>query len=210
MATAEKVPAYIKKEDADQSQFGAGDIEFPQLKLAQSTSDEVKKQKEAFIKGLEAGMYFNSITKEVYGENVDIQPIFYFRETVVYKEEDGPVEYYNYVVCINGNFKDLALWALKSTAVKVAKRLNALIKLKEYPSYAFSYKLGANFVEGDDGDWHTPTANQNGYANEANYKLANQMYDGFKANPPKLGFNRSGEATLIEHKPNQSNDDIEI
>ena len=43
----EKLPSYIKKEDADKGQFSAADVEFPQLKLAQGQTDEAIKQKDS-------------------------------------------------------------------------------------------------------------------------------------------------------------------
>lgn len=213
MAQASKsngLPSYIKKEDADQEQFGASDVEFPQLRIAQSTSDEVKKQKANFIKGLEAGAYFNSITKEIYGEEVSIQPIFFFRETVTYKDEDGPVDYFHYVVCINKNMKDLALWSLKSTAVKIAKRLNSLIKIKEVPAYACNYKLGTIFNEGDDGDWHSPTVNQDGFVEEKQYVAANEMYENFKLSPPKIGYAKTGETSSVGSTVKQIEDKSDL
>lgn len=183
-----KLPSYIKKEDADENQFNAGDVEFPQLKLAQGQTDEAIKQKDAHIKGLEPGMYFNSITREVYGEEVEIVPISFFREIVTFNEKDGPIEFFNYVVSVNGDKKDLAVMSLKSTAIKIAKRLNAYIKIKELPSYAGNYKLTANFTEGDKGDWFAPVINQSGWASEEQYVAFKLVYEAFKNAPPKIGY----------------------
>ena len=42
------------------------------LKLAQTISDEVIKQKPNYIQGLEAGMFFCSTTQKIYGNTIDV------------------------------------------------------------------------------------------------------------------------------------------
>lgn len=56
------------------------DMIIPFLKQAQSLSPEVKKSKPEYIPGLEEGMFFNSATGEIYGEEVFIVPCKYERQ----------------------------------------------------------------------------------------------------------------------------------
>jgi hypothetical protein len=48
------------------------DVKQAYLKIAQDISDEVKKQKEAYIPDLEVGQLFCSSTKEVFGSELDV------------------------------------------------------------------------------------------------------------------------------------------
>jgi hypothetical protein len=62
-------PSFIKVGDQRGTEnIGANDITPPALRLAQDNSPEVKRQDEKYIKGLIAGNFFNSSTKQVYGE----------------------------------------------------------------------------------------------------------------------------------------------
>ena len=55
--------------------FTANSYQVPFLKIAQPGSPEVKKQNPSYIEGLEAGQFFNSLTKEVYGSKIKLIPL---------------------------------------------------------------------------------------------------------------------------------------
>lgn len=63
-------PSFIKVGDTRGTEsIGANDIRPPSLRIAQSGSPETKKADASkFIKGLQEGMFFNSLTKQIYGE----------------------------------------------------------------------------------------------------------------------------------------------
>jgi hypothetical protein len=50
--------------------YDDSDVYAARLSLAQDTSDQVKKRHDAYIEGLEPGMFFNSVTGQVYGPTV--------------------------------------------------------------------------------------------------------------------------------------------
>lgn len=67
-ALAER-PAWLKEGDLRGTEkIGINDIKPPALKLAQSMSPETKRHEAAYITDLREGEFFNSITKEIYGE----------------------------------------------------------------------------------------------------------------------------------------------
>lgn len=59
---------------AGMEDIGAEDIKIPFLALAQDLSPEVKKQKDEYIEGLEVGQFFNSVTGEIYPEELYVVP----------------------------------------------------------------------------------------------------------------------------------------
>ena len=67
---ASQVPAYIKQDDTrGKENITSKDIRFPALKLAQAMSNEVKRTEAEYIDGLREGEFFNSVTKDIYGED---------------------------------------------------------------------------------------------------------------------------------------------
>jgi hypothetical protein len=67
--------------------FSANDFMIPFIKLAQTTSDETKPKKEAYIEGLQPGMFFNTVTGEIFGPNIQVIVIKYVRKW--YEWADG-------------------------------------------------------------------------------------------------------------------------
>lgn len=62
-------PAFIKTNDTRGTEnIGSNDIRPPSLRLAQSGSPEAKRSEAQYIDGLAEGNFFNSLTKQIYGE----------------------------------------------------------------------------------------------------------------------------------------------
>ena len=66
------------------------DYAMPFLSLLQSGSPQCKKSDPRYVKGAEEGAFFNTVEKEVYGDEVTIVPVAYRRAFVEWKlREDG-------------------------------------------------------------------------------------------------------------------------
>lgn len=66
------------------------DTLIPRLCIAQALSPQMKKSNEAFIKDLEVGDLFNSVTGEIYGKSVNVVPLFFWTSFIDFKPiEDG-------------------------------------------------------------------------------------------------------------------------
>ncbi len=91
------LPAALMKQmaaDAGKGSEGVGadDMVVPFVKLAQSMNPELKKAKPEYISGLEEGMFFNSASNEVYGEDFAFVPVKYERQYLEFqypREGDG-------------------------------------------------------------------------------------------------------------------------
>jgi hypothetical protein len=64
------------------------DVTIPRLALCQSMSDERKRGDSKFIPGLEEGMYFNSVSKKIYGDNVLVVPVFFYRTRIRFEDRE--------------------------------------------------------------------------------------------------------------------------
>lgn len=199
MAKESEVPAYVEQNDFNDEMFSGGDIEYPQIKIAQSMSPEMNKEKNEFVKGLEAGQLFNSISKEMYGGTLNFTPLTYWKENIDFG--DGVQEHFCYVIMIGSEPKNLAVIAMKSTGAKTAKRFNALIKMREAPMYSQVFVLGTSYVDGDKGAYYVYSINQNGWVNEKTYNIVKMISEGFKNESPKIGWKQEGEQQVGDDVP---------
>lgn len=68
-------------------------VTIPFLKLAQPSTDEAKKGSQKYIQGLEQGMLFCPATRKVYGENVKLIIIRFYRQYVIYSSKEIDADY---------------------------------------------------------------------------------------------------------------------
>ncbi len=69
---------------------GMEDLLIPRLCVCNSLSPQRQKQNEAYIKGLEEGDLFNSLTGQNYGQQVTVIPLFFFKNYIKFKDiKDG-------------------------------------------------------------------------------------------------------------------------
>lgn len=80
------VPDYLKRE---QGQVAAGteymeqqDLTMPRLGLCQALTPQRQKADPKFIQGLEEGQFFNSVTREIYGEKLLIVPLLFYKQRI--------------------------------------------------------------------------------------------------------------------------------
>lgn len=91
------VPDYIKQGAQRGSEnVTTNDIAIPRLEVIQGLSPAVKRGDPGYIQGAQVGTFINSVSKELYGEEVFIVPIYYTKQYLVWKmrkRADGtPVE----------------------------------------------------------------------------------------------------------------------
>jgi hypothetical protein len=89
-------PSFITEGTEGHEGISNSDIKPPALKLAQSTSPETKRSKpDRFIEGLREGEFFNSLTKEIYGEDpikiIVVKPMGH--RNVEFDKDMKPVEF---------------------------------------------------------------------------------------------------------------------
>src|SRR5882757_10611767 len=66
------------------------DMIIPRLGLCQTNSQARDKQNAKFIKGLEEGQFYNSLTGKNYGEAIQIIPLFLYKSRIMFKDmEEG-------------------------------------------------------------------------------------------------------------------------
>lgn len=87
LKVAEEVPDFLRTEIGHQAGMEAvdqSDLLLPRLGLCQSLSPQRRKSDAAFIEGLNEGQLFNTVTKEIYGESLEIIALFFFKNRIKY------------------------------------------------------------------------------------------------------------------------------
>lgn len=139
-------------------EVGRDDVLIPRLCIAQSLSPQLKKNNEAYIEDLEVGDLFNSVTGEIYGQEVKVVPLFFFKQYIEFRDikegggviamyptqQDVPAEKLQFVegkspavtefkneMCLlvrEGKSMEPIVVSFKSTGLKTARKWNSLMR----------------------------------------------------------------------------------
>lgn len=87
---SEQLPDFLRKEmgsNLGSEEVHAEDLTIPRIELCQALSKCRKKQDPAYIAGIEEGQMYNSVTREVYGDTVDVIPVYYRKEFLLWRDQ---------------------------------------------------------------------------------------------------------------------------
>lgn len=85
----DQLPAYLKNQNdrgRGSEEVGAEDLVIPRLDLVQALSPILKKSDPDYDPKAEQGIFFNSLTRELYGPEVYLVPVFFRKEWVIWKD----------------------------------------------------------------------------------------------------------------------------
>ena len=81
------VPEFLKTGTArGNEQVGASDLIIPRIELVQSLSPCRKKTDPAYIEGAEEGDLYNNVTRELYGKEITVIPLYFAKEFLLWKD----------------------------------------------------------------------------------------------------------------------------
>lgn len=95
LAAKDAVPEYLRKTQGEPVQglenVGQQEMVLPRLGLCQSMTPQRKKDDPKFIRGLEEGDFFNTVTETIYGAKTYVVPLFFFKSRILFNpmEEGG-------------------------------------------------------------------------------------------------------------------------
>jgi hypothetical protein len=185
---------------------GADDIVIPRLELVQALSPCRKKNDPAYIDGAEEGLLFNSLTRELYGSAVEVIPVKFRKEYLIWKDrkkgggfrgsfpteleaeqarrqledgEDCEVLDTGVMFCLRvdgGRLEEIVVSMAKSR-MKTARKWNSLIRLTQHDSFAKRYEISAVQEKNSNGDDYWNIAVKPlGFVDENQYKSAEELY----------------------------------
>lgn len=93
LAVADRAPDYLTLPPGEPrpgfEEMEQGDIIMPRLALAQSNSPQAQRSNEKYIDGLQEAMYYNTITRKIYGETIRVVPLMFFTSRILFPEKMG-------------------------------------------------------------------------------------------------------------------------
>lgn len=98
---AMEMPAWLKEKQGQpirgQEEMEAKHMTMPRVALAQDGTAQAKEQNAGHIEGLKSGLFFNTLTRKVYGKVVYFTPLFFYTSRIMFRDlEDG-----GGVLCLN-------------------------------------------------------------------------------------------------------------
>lgn len=91
-AVTDDIPEFLKKgSNRGAENVGSEDVIIPRIELIQALSPARKKSDPAYIEGADEGMMFNNVTRELYGLEVMVVPVYYQKQFLVWKDRKSVV-----------------------------------------------------------------------------------------------------------------------
>lgn len=93
----DQMPEYLARQQTARGseQVGVEDIVIPRLEIVQALSPCKKKSDPGYIEGAEDGMLYNNVTRELYGPELLVMPVYFRKEYLVWvdrkKSNDGGI-----------------------------------------------------------------------------------------------------------------------
>lgn len=207
--TALAVPEYLQGYKGDKTgtdHITKEDMKMPRLNIAQKMSHQVDEDDAAYIADLKFGQLFNDLTGTVYEAplyftvvRADAPRAIEFRPIeegggvidlnvpindprTKWHGEDKPTAtvFYDYYIMLLDHDYEIVALSLKTTNIKVAKRLNSLMKLRFGPPFTQRYVLNVSIEENSKGKYGVFTVNNAGPVSEEALKLSAGSYENLK------------------------------
>jgi hypothetical protein len=87
LAQIEQIPDYLKGLAKDGlEEMGREDFVLPRIAIAQTLSPAINKKKPGFISGLSAGQMYNTVTREIYGEEVLFVAVLFSKARIYFED----------------------------------------------------------------------------------------------------------------------------
>ncbi len=86
---ANDLPAHVQKGSGLGNENVGNNVTIPRIKLLQKMSDEVDKYSEKHVAGAEPGQFINSLTSNLYGEEMYVISLLFKNEHVVWRKRDA-------------------------------------------------------------------------------------------------------------------------
>jgi len=217
-------PSYMDPESKRGSEdVTQNDITLPRIEVLQALSPQIKRSDAKYIEGAEQGMIFNTISGELYGDNIVFIPIVFRKEYIIWQSRDsggGFVGSYpteeeavsalteldnpddhevnlhavNFVYLVHPNgVLEEAVFSWSRSKLKVSRKLNALVQMAPGDRFSKVYKLRAIEEKGKKGEYYSYDIKPLGYVAEDVYKRAEKLFNAIKAGERAIAYGENEE-----------------
>jgi len=200
-------PSYIPQGAEGTEHLRKEDLQLPRLALAQQMSPQLLEGDPKFVTGLKFGDLFNTLTGDVYGKGpisfaviradaprgVEFNPLsegggikdFHVPLTdprmLFGPNGEKPIatKFYDYILILLPQ-KEMVALSLKSSALTVAKQLNALMKFRRSPVWTGLYTLTTSVQKNAKGSFAVYQVKNSGWVPENEIPFFQSAFDGVR------------------------------
>ena len=201
----ELAPSYIKQNtNRGNENVGQDDIQLPRIDVLQGLSPQLNSKKGQYIEGGQIGMLFNTLTSELYPDDLEVTPVFFVKRYLVWvdreKDKEGGLrgvfdtsfEAERFVASDPDSAKlqvvptaeHLLLLAdgtevilsMAKSKLKESRKFNALVRLKGGDRFGHTYTLTTYDDTGPKGEFQNVKLMPKAYPSEEVYLKAEQLY----------------------------------
>lgn len=88
VVAGQNLPAFLQNQGPARGSenVGTDDLVIPRLELVQSLSPCLDESSADYIEGAKAGMLFNNVTRQLYGNSVEVIPVYFMKEYIIWKD----------------------------------------------------------------------------------------------------------------------------
>lgn len=206
----DSVPAFLQESMGDlrgSEHVENSDITIPRIEIVQSLSKVRKKNEAAYIPGIEEGMLYNNVTREVYGDELEVIPVYYTKEWLLWRDADAgggfgggyptreeaeagkaglekPEEYENvetsqqFVLVVKPDGLEEAVLSMAKSKSRVSRDWNALIRMGGGPRFSRRYLVAGVASQNNNGqDYFNLRVSANGFVDENQFDYAENVYN---------------------------------
>lgn len=212
-------PSYLDPESRQGSEdVGIDDIALPRIEVLQALSPQIKRTDPKYIPGAEQGMIFNTISGELYGNEIVFVPIIFRKEWIVWQTRDAgggfvgtfpseeeaeaarealdnPDDHetnlhaVNFVFIIrDGGALEEAVFSWSRSKLKVSRKLNAMVQMGAGDRFSRAYRCRAIEEKGKKGEYFSYDIKPLGYVTEAVYRKAQELFNAIKAGERTVAY----------------------
>lgn len=203
----------------------ANDIILPRVDVLQALSPQIKRNNANYIEGAEQGQIFNTVSGEIYGDQIKFVPVVFKREYIVWQDRDlgggfrgafatedqaeaerrnleNPdshevVETHVHFVLIlhDDGRAEEAVISMAKSKRKVSRKLNSLVQMFPGDRFARVYKLAAVEVDGQKGEFWNFDVSPIGWAPKEVWEKGKATYDAIGSGQRAVDRNYESEGT---------------
>ena len=206
----EQMPEWLQKGNAGSEDVTAKDMILPRVDVLQALSPQIKKSDPNYIDGAEQGQIFNTVTGEIYGNNVAFVPVLFRKEFTVWKlrkagggfcgayptkgEGDAAVagmqnppdyecveSHQHFCMLLTDHGPEEAVFSMTKSKLKVSRALNTLIQIAGVDRFAKAYRVDAIETSSDKGEFWSLKVHPVGFVEQDLYQRGKGLYEMIRA-----------------------------
>jgi hypothetical protein len=207
------------------------DLIIPRIEIVQSLSKVRKKNAPEYIEGIEEGMLYNSVTRKNYGTSIEIVPVVFKREYILWRDQklgggfggafpsmeeaeevratlekpeewEAVLTHQHFCLVKEENTWGEAVISMAKSKLKVSKIFNSLVRINGGDRFSRRYKLTGVLTENKNGqEFYTFKVINLGYVDEPTYRKAEGVYKLIMAGAATADRSYDGMDTDTEEGP---------